>query len=72
MLPLDTYFLINWLDDPEGDDMVNSKGVVPAGDVDILEVTPGTICKVAYSGCFYKAKVLQIGTYLYRMMLYIT
>ena len=67
MLPLDTYFLINWLDDPEGDDLydvVNSKLVVPPDDVDILGVTPGTICKVAYGGSYYKAKVLQIGWYL--------
>ena len=54
MLPLDTYFLVNWLDDPEGDDLydvVNSKVVVPPDDLDILGVTPGTICEVAYSGC---------------------
>ena len=41
MLPLDTYFLINWLDDPEDDiyDVVNSKLVVPPDDVDILSHT---------------------------------
>lgn len=61
---LDTYFLINWLDDPDGDDlydMVNSKLVVPPEGTDILDVAPSSVCRVAYSGQFYKAKVLQTG-----------
>ena len=47
-----TYFLINWLDDPDGDDLydvVNSKLVVPPDGIDILDVAPGSICKVAYT-----------------------
>ena len=37
MLLLDTHFLINWVNDPEGDDLfdvVSSKMVVPPDDVD--------------------------------------
>ena len=55
---------MNWIDDPEGDDMydvVNSKMVVPPDEVDILEVTSGTFCKVAFGGSYYKAKVLEVG-----------
>ena len=48
--------------------VVSSKLVVPPGDVDILGVTPGTICKVTYGGSYYKAKVLQIGWYLSYIM----
>ena len=35
---VDTYFLINWLDDPDGDDLydaVNSELVVPPDGIDI-------------------------------------
>ena len=52
------------MDDPEGDDMydvVSSKMVVPPDEMDILEVTPGTVCKVAFGGSFYKAKMLEVG-----------
>ena len=65
---LDTYFLNNWLDDPDGDDLydvVNSKLVVPPEGTDILDVAPSSICRVAYSGQFYKAKVLQTGVCLH-------
>lgn len=68
MLLLDTHFLINWIDDPEGEDLydvVSSKMVVPPDDVDdILGVNPGKICKVAYSGGYYKARVLEVGRYM--------
>ena len=65
---VDTYFLINWLDDPDGDDLydvVNSKLVVPPDGIDILDVVPSSVCKVAYSGLYYKAKVLETGMCMY-------
>ena len=42
-------------------DVVSSKMVVPPDEVDILEVAPGTVCKVAFGGSYYKAKVLGVG-----------
>lgn len=44
-------------------DVVNSKMVVPPDEVaiDILEVTSGNFCKVAFGGSYYKAKVLEVG-----------
>ena len=64
LLAIETYFLVNWMDDPEGDDMydvVSSKMVVPPDEIDILDVTPGAVCKVAFHGSYYKAKVLEVG-----------
>ena len=66
---VDTYFLINWLDDPDGDDLydvVNSKLVVPPDGIDILDVAPSSICKVAYSGLYYIAYSQGVGNrYVY-------
>ena len=51
------------MDDPDGDmyDVVSSKMVVSPDEINILEVTLGTVCKVAFDGSYYKAKVLEIG-----------
>lgn len=60
---IDTFFLINWLDEVEDDlyDVVPSKNIVPPEDMEILDVAPGTICRAAYSGQFYKAKIVDRG-----------
>lgn len=52
---------MNWLDDIDLYDVVPSKLVVPPEDTNILEVSPGTVCRVAYSGQFYKARVIECG-----------
>ena len=60
----DTYFLINWLDDSDPDlyDVVSAKLVVPPEEVEILDVIAGTVCRVSYSGQYFKAEVLDKGT----------
>lgn len=54
---------MNWLDDDGLYDVVPSKFVVPPEDTSIFEVGPGTICRVAYCGQFYKARVIECGEY---------
>ena len=60
---VDIFFLVNWLEDEENDlyDVVPSKSVVPPENTNIIDVKPGSVCRVAYSGQFYKAKVIQCG-----------
>lgn len=60
---VDTFFLINWLDeeDPNLYDVVAAKLVVPPEEVNILDVTPEMVCRVSYSGEFYKAQVIDRG-----------
>ena len=60
------FFFVNWLEDEQKDlcDVVPSKSVVPPENINIADVNPGTVCRVAYSGQFYKAKVLQCGKFL--------
>ena len=57
----DIYFLINWIKEPDLFDVVHSKSVVPPDDMNILDIIPGVVCKVAYSGQFYQAKVIAVG-----------
>lgn len=59
---LEIFFLVKWLEEDELYDVVPSKSVVPPEDTNILEMIPGMICKVAYSGQFYKAKVIECGS----------
>ena len=62
---------MNWIDDPEGKDMydvVSTKMVVPPDEIDILDVTPEAVCKVAFGGSYYKAKVLEVGEYVTYLM----
>ena len=49
-LIIDTFFLINWLDesDPDLHDVVSAKSVVPPEDVETLDVTEGMICSVFF------------------------
>ena len=51
----ETYFFCI-LDGCDQDDM--TKMVVSSDEIDILEVTPGTVCKVTLDG---KAKALELG-----------
>ena len=37
------------------------KMVVPPDEMDILQITLGTVCKVAFGGSYYKAKMLEVG-----------
>lgn len=63
ILFVETFFLINWLeeDDPNLYDIVPSKDVVPPEDVDVLDIKRDTVCRVSYSGMYYKAKIIQQG-----------
>lgn len=57
-------FLIKWLEEEDVFyDVVSSKDVVPPEGVDILDVISGTKCRVSYKGQYYKAEVLQHGTF---------
>ena len=38
--------------------------MVPPENKNILDITAGTICRVAYSGEFYRAKIIECGTYV--------
>lgn len=60
---LDTYFCVNWLEKGEEDcfDVVPSKDIIPPEGVDVLDVNAGYVCRVSYSGRFYKAKVIDRG-----------
>ena len=62
-LIIDTFFLINWLDesDPDLHDVVSAKSVVPPEDVETLDVTEGMICRVFFSGQYFKAKIVDKG-----------
>ena len=42
-------------------DVVNSKVVVPPDIVDILKLEEGNICRISYSGRYYKAEVVPVG-----------
>lgn len=56
------FFLVNWLDEEDDVfDVVPSKSVVPPENKNILDITAGTICRVAYSGEFYRAKIIECG-----------
>ena len=62
---LGKFFLVNWLDEEDDVfDVVPSKSVVPPENKNILDITAGTICRVAYSGEFYRAKIIECGTYV--------
>ncbi len=41
--------------------MVPSKDIIPPEGVDVLDVNAGYVCRVSYSGRFYKAKVIDRG-----------
>ena len=41
--------------------MVSSKSVVPPEGTNILDVVAGSICRAAYAGQFYRAKVVALG-----------
>ena len=61
---VETFFLVNWLDEEDDDlfDVVPSKDVVPPGSKTVLDVAAGTVCRVAYSSQFYRAKIIECGT----------
>ena len=63
---IDKHFLINWLDEEDEDlyDVVPSKAVVPPDGINILDVDAGAFCRVAFSGQYYRAKVIDSGMYL--------
>ena len=65
-LPTDKHFLINWLDEEDDDiyDVVPSKAVVPPEGTNVLDLDSGAICRVAFSGLFYRAKVIESGMYI--------
>lgn len=58
-LIIDTFFLINWLDesDPDLHDVVSAKSVVPPEDVETLDVTGGMICRVFFLVSTLKLKL---------------
>lgn len=58
-----THFLINWLGEERDDlyDAVPAKEIVPPEESDVLDIKPGSTCRVVYYSKFYKAKVLKIG-----------
>ena len=63
----ETYFLVTWIEATDGEvlyDVVNCKSVVPPECSNVLDVTEGTVCRVAYTdGQYYKAKILNIGKF---------
>ena len=58
---LDTYFFVQWVDDTEKFDVVNSKHVVPPDGIEVLNVKPEMVCRVACDGTFHKASMLEVG-----------
>ena len=63
---VDTYYLIKWLEEDEDlYDVIAAKDVVPPEDCDILDVTPGMICRIMFNSKFYAAKVVTSGSYIY-------
>ena len=54
---------MNWLHDTDTDlfDVVQSKCVVPPEEIDILDIVPGTVCKVAFTGEYFRANIVQLG-----------
>ena len=66
-MSVDTYFLINWIDEDEDDlyDVVSTKSVVPPEGTNILNVIAGSVCRVAYSGQYYRAKVINLGELIF-------
>ena len=57
--------MINWLDEQDDDlyDVVPSKAVVPPDGINILDVDMGAICRVAFGGQYYRAKVIETGMF---------
>lgn len=53
---------MNWLHDTDTDlfDVVQSKCMVPPEEIDILDIVPGTVCKVAE---YFRANLVS-GQYL--------
>ena len=62
----DMYLLIKWVEEDEMYDVVSSKSVVPPeGCSSALDIDPGSVVRVAFSGEYYRAEVLEKGMLLY-------
>ena len=42
--------------------VIPSKDIVPPEEVDVLDISPATVCRESFSGLYYKAKVINKGT----------
>lgn len=46
---IDTLYLIKWLEDEDFYNVIAVKDVVPPEDCDILDMTPGMICRLMFN-----------------------
>ena len=58
----DLCFLVLWLEEEDPlYDTLWARDIIPTGDADVLQLTPGSICKAVFEGKEYDVKIVSRG-----------